>query len=75
MARRKKKVEPQPEIEWEPSAEWKAMQLTPEQKRALRARSQANVDRARAEGVYERFRALKGKVRFSLTYDELKGRD
>lgn len=70
MVRRKKKVEP--EIEWEASAEWKAMQLTPEEKAAARAEVQKSIDRARREGVYERLRALVGTLKLEDWPEELR---
>ena len=39
-------------------AEYFAIQLTPEEKAAARAELQKDVERARADGVYERIRAL-----------------
>ena len=68
MSRMKFKPEQLPDDPWE---RWKAMQLTPEEKAELRRLTQIDIDRARAEGVYERLLALRGKVKFSLTYEEM----
>jgi hypothetical protein len=61
--RRKKKVEEQ-EDRW---AYYKSIQLTPEQRAELRAELEKDVERARAEGVYERLIAMRGKVKFNLS--------
>ena len=55
----------------DPWERWKAVQLTPEEKEELRRLTQIEIDRARASGVYERLLALRGKVKFSLTYEEM----
>jgi hypothetical protein len=47
---KRKKVEDH----WKPSAFLKSIQLTPEQKAEVRAEAQKAIDRARADGVYER---------------------
>jgi hypothetical protein len=57
-----------PDDPWE---RWKAIQLTEEQSAELRRLTQIEIDRARASGVYERLLALRGKVKFSLTYEEM----
>jgi len=59
----------------DPWEAWLAIQLTPEQKAAARAEMEAQLERARAAGVYERFASLRGKVKFSLTYEEMAGKD
>ena len=59
MARAKKKKE---EAVFEPSERWKSIQLTPEQKAELRAQLMKDVERARADGVYERLAALRTKA-------------
>jgi len=60
---------------WEPNELWKELQLSDSQKADLRARTQAKIDRARSDGVYERFASLRGKVEFSLDYWKLRGFD
>ena len=60
---------------WEPNALWKELQLSDSQKGEARARVQAKIDHARAEGVYERFATLRGTVEFSLDYWKLRGFD
>lgn len=59
-------------VAWEPSEEWKAIQLTPEQKAELRAIMQKKIERARADGVYERLMELQGKVQWDLDLEELR---
>ena len=68
MAKRKK--EPIPD--WEPSEEWKRIQLTPEQKAELRARAEEAARKAAEAGVYERLLELQGKVKWELDLDELR---
>lgn len=63
------------QLKWEPNDTWKALQLTDEQKAALRARTEQKVARARAEGVYERFAGLRGSIEFALPYWQLRGID
>lgn len=60
------------EVTWEPSEEWKAIQLTPEQKAKARAELQKRVDAAAAAGVYERLMELRGKVKWDLDLEELR---
>lgn len=73
MAKVKKKPHPDDwMLEWEPSEEWKAMQLTPEQSAAARAETQKLIDKAAAEGVYERLLALRGKLNLDLDLEELR---
>jgi hypothetical protein len=60
------------QLNWEPNEVWKALQLSDEQKAQLRSRMEAKIARARADGVYERFATLRGKVEFSLQYHELR---
>jgi len=62
-------------LNWQPSDEWLALQLTDEQVAEARKQSQANIDQARADGVYERFARLRGTVKFSMDYSEMKGVD
>lgn len=63
------------QLNWEPNDTWKALQLSDAEKAALRTRAEAKIARARADGVYERFAMLRGKVEFSLAYHELRGVD
>jgi hypothetical protein len=51
---------------------YQSIQLTPEQKTAARAKVQEQIDRARADGVYERLMKLRGKVHLDLDLDELR---
>ena len=55
----------------DPWERWKAVQLTPEEKEEARREMATELERARASGVYERLLALRGKVKFSLTYEEM----
>lgn len=68
MARKKKAEE-------DPWARYFAIQLTPEQKAAARAEVQQQIDRAKADGVYDRVRDIVGKVRWSISYEEMVGKD
>jgi hypothetical protein len=62
MARKKVK----PEEEADPFASWRAIQLTPEQKAELRARTAAKGEEARRNGVYEKILELRGKVHLDI---------
>lgn len=70
------KVKKEPEIKLadlpaDPWERWKAVQLTPEEKEEARRDMEIELERARASGVYQRLLALRGKVKFSLTYEEM----
>ena len=69
MSKTEKQVEA---IAWEPSEEWKRIQLTPAQKAELRAELQKRVDAAAAAGVYEQLWELRGKVNWDLDLEELR---
>jgi len=56
----------------DPFAEWRKIQLTPEQKAQLRAEAEESRRKAAATGVYERLMALRGKVHWDLDLDELR---
>jgi hypothetical protein len=63
-----KQQEPQSDI-------WKrylALQLTPTQKAELRERAEAEMQRAREEGVYEKLLELRGKVHLEYDIEELR---
>ena len=60
------------EIAWEPSEEWKRIQLTPKQKAELRAQAEEAGRKAAATGVYEQLLELRGKVKWDLDLDELR---
>ncbi|HEX9984483.1 MAG TPA: hypothetical protein VGF69_14580 [Thermoanaerobaculia bacterium] len=49
-----------------------SIQLTPEQKAELRARVEAQAEKAAESGVYEKLLALRGKVHLDLDIDELR---
>ena len=49
-----------------------ALQLKPEQKAELRKQAEAEMERARREGVYERLLALRGKVHLEYNIEELR---
>jgi ribosomal protein S20 len=66
MPKRKVKAEVEPEYNWTPSAEYLAMQLTPEEVAEARAEMQKVIDRAARDGVYEKLLALRGKVHLDL---------
>jgi hypothetical protein len=48
------------------------MALTPEQVAEGQAELQKDIDRARAEGVYEKLMKWKGKVHWDIDLDELR---
>jgi hypothetical protein len=48
------------------------LQLTPTQKAELRKSAEAEMERARNEGVYERIIALRGKVHLQYDVEELR---
>ena len=54
---------------------YKSIQLTPEQKAEARAEAQKEIDRAARDGVYEEMSKLRGKIKWSLTLDELRKDD
>jgi hypothetical protein len=66
------KVKKEPVPESEPPDEWKAIQLTPEQKAKLRAQAEEAARKAAATGVYERLLELRGKVKWDLDLEELR---
>jgi hypothetical protein len=51
---------------------YRQMALTPEQVAEGRAELQKDIDRARAEGVYEKLMKWKGKVHWDIDLDELR---
>jgi SpoVK/Ycf46/Vps4 family AAA+-type ATPase len=54
-----------------PRERWQAVQLTDDERAELRRAAEAELDRARSSGVYQRLLHLRGKVKFSLTYEEM----
>ena len=56
---------------WE---EYRAMQLSPEQKRAAREETEARVEQARIDGVYERLREIAGTVKWSISWRDLRNK-
>jgi hypothetical protein len=56
----------------DPFAEWRAIQLTPEQKAEARAEAEEKAREAAAAGAYERFAELRGKVRWDLDLEQLR---
>lgn len=50
----------------DPFARWRSIQLTPEQKAALRARAEKRAEEARQNGVYEKVLSLVGKVHLDM---------
>jgi hypothetical protein len=69
MARARKKEKGRTEELWE---EYRRMQLTPEQKAAARAEMDRKVEEAQRNGVYESLRELRGKVKWSISWEELR---
>jgi hypothetical protein len=73
MGRAKKKhAEVTEEKLW---ARYFAMQLTPEEKAAARAEAERAAREAADAGVYDRLLELRGKVKWSLSYEEMAGKD
>jgi len=72
MGKAKKKAPAAPVDPWE---RWNAVRLTPEEVAEARAEAQKGIDKARAAGVYERIAALRGKVKFSLSYEQMADKD
>jgi hypothetical protein len=55
--------------------EYRRIQLTPEQKAAGRAELEKQIEEARRNGVYERVLSLFGKVKWSVSWEELRRED
>lgn len=68
MARAKKKKSEE-EDAW---AYYRSIQLTPEERAELKAQAQMEIDRARAEGAYTRLAAMRGKIKWQLSDDEVR---
>ena len=65
MARAKKHVE------LDPLDAWRAIQLTPDQKAELRADAEKRGQAAGSAGAYEEFAQLEGKIKWSMSYEEM----
>jgi hypothetical protein len=52
--------------------DWEAIQVTPEQRAAARARAEEMARKAGEAGAYERFAELRGKVKWNLDLEELR---
>ncbi|HKO55303.1 MAG TPA: hypothetical protein VJ276_05455 [Thermoanaerobaculia bacterium] len=48
-----------------------SIQLTPDQKAAARAEAQKRIDKAKADGAYERVAEIFEKVEWSISYEEM----
>jgi hypothetical protein len=55
-----------------PSWEIPSIELTAAQKKAARERLLKDVDQARRDGVYQKLRALRGKLHIDLDLEELR---
>jgi hypothetical protein len=55
--------------------EYQAIQLTPEQKAAARRRMEERVEQARQDGTYERVLEIAGTVKWSLSWQKLRGKE
>lgn len=53
-------------------ARYSAMQLTPEQKAEARARMREKADEAARNGFYEDLLAMRGKVTWSVSWEDLR---
>jgi hypothetical protein len=58
-----------PDERWE---RYRRMALTPEEVAEGRAELQKEIDRARAEGVYEELKKWRGKIHWDVSLDELR---
>lgn len=56
-------------------AEYQRLQLTPEEKALARAEVEKRVEQARRDGVYERLLELRGTIKWSMSWQELRGKD
>jgi len=72
VARATNKEKSRGEDLWE---EYRRIQLTPEQKAAARAELEKKIEEARQNGVYERVLGLVGKVKWSVSWEELRRED
>ncbi|HEV7920195.1 MAG TPA: hypothetical protein VGR02_05330 [Thermoanaerobaculia bacterium] len=68
MARKKKGEEDH----W---ARYFAIQLTPEQKAAARAEAQKELNDPETEDAYDRIAALRGKVHWSISYEQMASKE
>ena len=71
MARAKKKEKSDADV-W---ASYDSIQLTPEQKAAAKAELKSLAEEAARKGVYERLAELRGKVKWSVSWEELRKED
>lgn len=55
--------------------EYQRIQLTPEEKALARAETEKRVEQARRDGVYDQLLALRGTIRWSMSWQELRGKD
>ena len=69
MARATKKEKSRADELWE---ELRRIQLTPQQKAELHAEAEKRAEEARKNGVYERLRELRGTVKWSISWEELR---
>lgn len=69
VARARKKEKTRAEELWE---EYQRIQLTPEQKAAAHEEAVRRAEEARRNGVYERVLGMKGKVQWSISWEELR---
>jgi hypothetical protein len=68
------KVTSQTEID-EAWARYFAHQLTPSEKAEARARMLADLQQAKEEGVFRNLQKLRGKIKWSMTLEELRKDD
>jgi hypothetical protein len=71
MARVTTRKTTQTEQLWE---KYRSLQLSPEQKKAAREETEARVEQARIDGVYERVRETAGTVKWSISWRDLRNR-
>ncbi|HKR64773.1 MAG TPA: hypothetical protein VJZ00_13660 [Thermoanaerobaculia bacterium] len=54
---------------------YKSLAVTEEQRRAVHEQMKADGERAKRDGVFERVRALRGKIKWSVSLEELRKDD
>lgn len=72
MAKRKPREKSRTDELWE---EYQRIQLTPEEKAAARAEVERLAEKAAAEGVYERAREMKGQIKWSTWWYDLRNEE
>jgi hypothetical protein len=67
-----------PSVQSETEAAWEryfSHQLSPEERAESRVRMLADLQKAKEEGVFEELKKLRGKIKWSMTLEELRKDD